>query len=65
MIHPSHTTPDPENTRADRTLSMARVIRDRMKSGHLMDEIHDDLVPNYVSEQDFFLAWKAALVLLG
>jgi hypothetical protein len=46
VIHPSHTTPDPENTRADRTLSMARVIRDRMKSGHLMDEIHDDLVPS-------------------
>lgn len=64
MIHPIHTTPDAKNTRADRTLSMARVIRDRMKSGHLVDEIRDDLVPGYVSEQDFFLAWKAALILL-
>lgn len=64
MIHPSHTSPNPENTRADRTLSMARVIRDRMKSGHLVDDIRGDLVPNYVSEQDFYLAWQAALVLL-
>lgn len=63
-MHPSHTSPNPENTRADRTLSMARVIRDRMKSGHIVDDIRDDLVPNYVSEQDFFLAWQAALILL-
>lgn len=64
MIHPSHTAPNAENNRADRTLTMTRIIRDRMKSGHIVDEIHDDLVPGYVSEGDFHLAWQAALVLL-
>lgn len=63
-MHPSHTTPDPKNTRADRTLNVARIIRDRMNFGQTVDEIRDDLVPGYVSELDFFLAWKAALILL-
>lgn len=64
MIHPIHTTPDAKNTRADRTLSMARVIRDRVRKGHLVDEVHDDLVPGYLDEGEFYLAWQAALELL-
>lgn len=63
-MHPSHTTPDPKNNRADRTLAMVRIIRDRMKGGHLVDQIHDDLVPGYLDEADFRVAWMAALVLL-
>lgn len=64
MIHPSHTTPDPKNTRADRTLSMARVIRDRLRAGEKARKLHDDLVPGYLSEDDFFLALAAAVELL-
>lgn len=63
-MHSSHTSPDPKNTRADRTLSMARVIRDRIRFGQLIDQIHDDLVPGYLDEADFRVAWQAALVLL-
>lgn len=64
MIHPSHTTPDPKNTRADRTLTLAKVIRDRLKAGEKARKLHDDLVPDYLSEDDFFLALGAAIVLL-
>ncbi len=64
MIHPSHTTPDPKNTRADRTLTMAKVIRDRLRAGEDARRIHDQLVPDYLTEEDFFLALGAATVLL-
>jgi hypothetical protein len=63
LIHPSHTTPDPENTRADRTLSLARVIRDRLRANQDARRIHDELVPDYLSEDEFFLALGAAIVL--
>jgi hypothetical protein len=62
-MHPSHTSPDPANDRADQTLRMARVVRERLAYGQAATDIHDDLVPNYVSEDDFFLALAAALVL--
>ncbi len=64
MIHPSHTTPDPKNTRADRTLTLAKVIRDRLRAKEDARRIHDQLVPDYLSEDDFQLALGAAIVLL-
>jgi hypothetical protein len=64
LIHPSHTTPDPKNTRADRTLTLGKIIRDRLRAKELAQNIHDDLVPNYLSEDDFFLALAVAVNLL-
>ena len=61
-MHPSHTTPDPKNTRADRTLNVARIIRDRMNFGQTVDEIRDDLVPGYVSELDASMARLAGFI---
>jgi len=62
-MHPSHVTPDPKNTRADRTLSLARIIRDRCGYGLTEAEVRADLVPEYADEETFFLALAAARVL--
>jgi hypothetical protein len=43
---------------------MARVIRDRLRAKHDARRIHDDLVPNYLDEEDFQLALGAAIVLM-
>lgn len=63
MIHASHTTPDPKNTRADRTLTLGKVIRDRLKANQDARRIHDELVPDYLNEEDFQLALGAAILL--
>jgi len=63
-MHPSHVTPDPKNIKADRTLTIARVIRDRLKGGDRIEAIREQLVPHYLEADEFHLSWKAALVLL-
>lgn len=60
MVHPIHITPDPKNTRADRTLALIRMVSDRLNFGQSVAEIHDDLVPDYADEETFFLAVRAA-----
>ena len=62
-MHSSHYTTNPENERADQTLRMAKVVRERLAYGQVLSDIRRDLVPDYVSEDDFFLACAAALVL--
>lgn len=61
-VHPSHTSHCPKNERADRTLSLIRVVADRRAHGQTLEEIRDDLVPTYLDAADFHLVWHASSV---
>jgi hypothetical protein len=63
-MHPSHTTPDSKNDKANRTLAYAKLIRDRLEANQgNRRSIHDDLVPEKLTEEDFHLAYAAAKIL--
>lgn len=55
-----------ENTkdnRADHTIIVAKIIRERLNFGQTENAIKSDLVPDYIAEEDFFLAFEAAKIL--
>ena len=62
---PIHTEPDGKNRAADHVLWLANVIRKRLDFGMDPDGIHDDLVPEKATEEEYFLAFQAAQVLRG